>query len=201
MGYLIRRLEEAEIDEAAALLVSAFQDRPFYRYLAPDEAERRKFLAVNFGLRLREGFGVNDMQVCRREGGGGISGIAVWAPPSPDRDERPPEEAFARFSAPLRERFFCFLDILHTARDASVRPPFWSLAPIAVLPQERGRGAGGALLRSKLRELDGQNVACFLGTQDSENAALYEHFGFKTERADRLPGSDLVHYTMLRQPY
>ena len=203
MGYLIRRLEAVEINRAAALLAAVFQDRPFYRYLAPDEEERREFLAVNFDMRLHEGLGVNDIQAACREDGS-ITGVAVWSPPSTIKDERPPEDAFTRFSAPLRERFFRFLDILHTARDEVTQGrPFWSLAPIAVLPSEQGRGVGGALLRSKLSELDGQKAGghsahCFLGTQDSENIALYQHFGFKTARVDPLPGSQLAHYTMLR---
>ena len=207
MGYLIRRLQDAEIGKAAALLAAVFEERPFYRYLAPDEGERREFLAVNFDLRLREGLGVNDVQAACREDGS-IIGVAVWAPPATCKDKLPPEDAFARFSAPLRERFFRFLDILHRAREEAAREklgggPFWSLAPIAVLPSCRGQGVGGALLRSKLRELDGQkadghSARCFLGTQDRENTALYEHFGFKTARIDMLPGSQLAHYTMLR---
>ncbi|MDR2098310.1 MAG: GNAT family N-acetyltransferase [Spirochaetaceae bacterium] len=205
MGYLIRALLEAELDEASALLAAVFQDRPFYRYLAPDDTERREFLAENFATRLREGFGVSDIQAaCLPDGAGGrIVGIAVWAPPRQTREDAPPhEDAFARFSAPLRERFFRFLGILHDGKNEALREaagqPVWALAPLAVLPAEWGKGAGGALLRSKLRELDTRKARCFLGTQDAENAALYGHFGFKIMRKDPLPGSELVHHTMLR---
>jgi N-acetylglutamate synthase-like GNAT family acetyltransferase len=200
MEYLIRPLGEAEIGQASEILVSTFYDKPFYRYIAPDDAERREFLAVNFDKRLREGFGKSDiLAACR--GDGLIAGIAVWAPPGggAGSDAASMEAALTRFSAPLRERFFRFLGILHAARDASVCAPFWSLAPAAVFPSEQGRGAGGALLRWKLREIDGQNLRCFLATQDRENTAIYARFGFKTAREDPLPDSNIIHYTMVRE--
>jgi GNAT superfamily N-acetyltransferase len=205
---MIRPLEEAEIGEAAALLVTAFQESPFYRYIAPDDDERREFLTVSFNKRLREGFGVNDMRVFCRDagenaGGGAIAGIAVWIPPVEDSGGHQAETGFDIFSAPLRRRFFCFLEIMAVAREKAVENnakgrSVWALAPIAVLPSEQGQGIGGALLRSKLRELDAQKLRCSLATQDKANVPIYEHFGFKTVREDPIAGTELTHYTMLR---
>jgi GNAT superfamily N-acetyltransferase len=202
---MIRRLEEGEIGEAAALLVTAFQESPFYRYIAPDDAERREFLTVSFDKRLRDGFGVNDIQVFCRDAGesaSAIAGIAMWIPPAQDGTGHQVEAGFDGFSALLRERFFNFLEIMDAARKAAIKDnaesrPVWALAPIAVLPSEQGRGIGGALLRSKLRELDSQKLRCSLATQDKGNAAIYEHFGFKTAREDPIAGA-VTHYTMLR---
>jgi N-acetylglutamate synthase-like GNAT family acetyltransferase len=193
-------MEQADFDEVISLLVSVFLDRPFYRYLAPDEKERRTFLITNFRQRISQGFGVNDIDLALT--GQTIAGTAVWIPPARDKPLKTaspsPEEAFAEFSPALKERFFAFLHILHSAQEKAVQGPFWSLAPIAVLPQEQRKGIASALLRKKLKEIDAENIPCFLGTQDRINMVIYERFGFHKIREDPLIQTNIIHYTMLR---
>lgn len=192
----IKPLGAEDLDEAVALLEAAFFDRPFYRYIAPDPPERREFLARNFRLRLEHGLEAGEIDLAVLEGR--IAGLAVWtftgAPPPEDRSL---EEAFSVFSPGLRERFFGFWHTLRAARDGVIRPPYWSLAPIAVLPEKQGRGIASALIRKKLAEMDALPRPCFLGTQDAENLAIYSRYGFQKVREDPLsPG--LTHYTMIR---
>ena len=185
------------LDEAVSLLITTFQERPFYQYIAPDPNERREFLALNFRQRLEYSLGVSEIELAFR--GLRIAGIAVWARPAgaAPLDASPPEETFPGFSAGLRERMSGFLHILIAARDQAVRQPYWSLAPIAVLPEEQGKGIASALIRKKLRDIDVSPAPCFLGTQDAVNLDIYTRYGFQKVREDPLaPG--LVHYTMVR---
>jgi GNAT superfamily N-acetyltransferase len=193
----IQPLGPEHLDEAVSLLVSAFQDRPFYHYIAPDRPERREFLALNFRLRLEHGLGASEMDLAflnRR-----IAGIAVWAPPVsvPPPEDHSMEEAFSVFPPGLRERFFGFFRTLMAARDQVISQPYWCLAPVAVLPEAQGRGIASALIRKKLAEIDALSLPCFLGTQDEVNAAIYARYGFQKVREDPLtPG--ITHYTMIR---
>jgi predicted GNAT family N-acyltransferase len=199
----VRPLGRERLDEAVILLLSAFFDRPFYKYIAPDEAERREFLALNFRLRLEQGLETSEIDAAVGDDGGRIAGIAVWAPPvsapPPDHslEGHSLEEAFSVFSPGLQERFFRFLRILTTARDQAIAQPYWSLAPIAVLPEKQGRGVASALIRKKLAEIDAVSQPCFLGTQDEVNLAVYARYGFQRVREDPL-SPDLNHYTMIR---
>ena len=193
----IKPMGPERLDEAVTLLVSAFQDRPFYHYIAPDEAERREFLTRNFRDRLEHSLGVSDIELALQDGR--LMGVAVWAPPvsAPPPEDHSLEAAFADFSPGLQERFFGFLRILMAARDQVIRQPYWSLAPVAVLPEEQGKGIASALIRKKLREIDAARTACFLGTQDAVNLDIYARYGFQKVREDPLtPGR--VHYTMIR---
>lgn len=197
-GIAIRPLGPEDLDETVALLSAAFWDRPFYHYLAPSQAERREFLALNFRLRLEHSIGISDIDLAlldRR-----IAGIAVWAPPARDpgpEDHSAMEEAFSVFSPGLRERFFGFFRTLIAARDQAVSQPYWSLAPVAVLPEHQGRGIASALIRKKLAAIDASPAPCFLGTQDAPNLDIYARYGFQKVREDPLaPG--LIHYTMVR---
>jgi GNAT superfamily N-acetyltransferase len=193
----IQALGAERFDEALALLEAAFFDRPFYRYIAPDPSERREFLARNFRLRLEHSLEAGEVDLAVVEGR--IAGLAVWTftggPPPPE--DRSLEEAFSVFSPGLRERFFGFLRTLTAARDQVIRQPYWSLAPIAVLPEKQGSGLASALIRKKLAEIDACPRPCFLGTQDAENLAVYGRYGFQKIREDSLaPG--MMHYTMIR---
>ncbi|MDR1949102.1 MAG: hypothetical protein LBQ38_06905 [Spirochaetaceae bacterium] len=202
MNVQYKKLREQDIDEAAALLTAAFQNSPFYRYIVPDAAERLNFLRLNFEERLRGGLGRNDIEAALI--GARIAGIAVWIPPAPDPSASPPEaalgEAFKAFSPGIGERFFAFLKTLHDARDLVISQPFWSLAPIAVLPEEQGKGIARGLIRRKLVELDAAALPCFLGTQDRINLTIYGNYGFKLLREDPLAPPEIFHYTMLRKP-
>jgi ribosomal protein S18 acetylase RimI-like enzyme len=203
MGYIIRPLTGSDIKAATGLFVEAFKDRPFYRYIAPDAGERLRFLESNFEGRLKAGLSVNEIQACLRVTDGVLCGAAMWQKPYALLEEgwrRSMEDALSPFSAGTRERFLRFLDVLHAAEKESVKQPFWALAPIAVLPCEQGKGAGGLLLRSKLSKIDEEKTACFLGTQDEINVEIYKRFGFKKTREDAL-AEGLTHYTMVRSIY
>jgi GNAT superfamily N-acetyltransferase len=193
-----------DIDSVTALLVAAFQERPFYKYIAPDSDVRRSFLSASFRLRMEESLDSSIVDLA--EDGGTLTGVAVWGPPSrdpPAANHTPDTSMDAMMSAfppDMRERFYTFLRTLMGAREKSVRPPFWGLAPIAVLPSEQGKGIASALIRRKLLDIDAQMLPCFLGTQDEVNLAIYRRFGFEKVREDSLPLTDIVHYTMLRPP-
>jgi ribosomal protein S18 acetylase RimI-like enzyme len=193
----IKPMGPEDIDEAVALLVPAFVNRPFYRYIAPDGPERREFLALNFRVRLEHSLGAGEIDLAVLAGH--IVGIAVWAPPAsaPPPEDRSQEAAFSGFSPGLQERFFGFLRILTAARDQSIARPYWSLAPIAVSPEKQGAGIASTLIRKKLAEIDSLRQPCFLATQDAANLAIYGRYGFQKVREDPLPPG-LVHYTMVR---
>ncbi|MDR2793462.1 MAG: GNAT family N-acetyltransferase, partial [Treponema sp.] len=192
-----------DLDEVVSLLVAAFYDRPFYRYIAPDSAERYAFLVANFHQRITQGLGVQETDLALLDGK--AAGVAVWSPPATlEADaakhaarDRAMEESLAPYSSGLRERFLAFIKVLTGAQEQTVKQPFWGLTPIAVLPEARGKGIASALIRKKLKEIDELSLPCFLGTQDKINVTIYERFAFQKLREDAL-SPDITHYTMVR---
>jgi GNAT superfamily N-acetyltransferase len=197
----IRNMEKGDLDEAVTLLVSAFQNSPFYTYIAPDETERKEFLAVNFRHRLEDGLGLNAMDLLLLDRK--IAAIAVWIPPVlPGKgpvENHSIEEALSVFSWGLQERFFAFLGTLSDAREQIIQQPFWSLGPVAVLPENRGKGLASVLIRKKLKEIDAAALPCFLGTQDRINLIIYAKYGFQKVREDPLVPPHIIHYSMIRK--
>jgi GNAT superfamily N-acetyltransferase len=196
----IKALGPEHLDEAADLLVEAFRERPFYRYIAPDRSERLVFLASNFRFRLEHSLETSEIDLAFR--GRRIAGIAVWVapvdtPPPEDHADHAMEEMLRDFSPGLKKRFTAFLETLATARDRVMAGPCWALAPIAVLPEAQGTGIASALIRKKLAEIDAVSQPCCLGTQDRVNVEIYARYGFKKAREDML-AAGMTHYTMIR---
>jgi hypothetical protein len=197
----VRGMKKGDLDDAVSLLTAAFQNSRFYRYIENDDSLRLKFLAVNFRDRLTNGLGVNDIDLAVNKGK--ILGIAVWAPPVERAQAHSMDELFAPFPPDLKNRFTNFLEILLSSRDSVMQHPYWSLAPVAVLPLEKQKGIASILIRKKLAEIDAAHLPCFLGTQDKINTAIYARYGFKTAREDIIapagPGGEaIIHYTMVR---
>jgi ribosomal protein S18 acetylase RimI-like enzyme len=71
--------------------------------------------------------------------------------------------------------------------------PLWFLDSVGVAPHARGRGIGGALIRSGLERAQEDDVDAFLETGNAGNVALYEHLGFRVvEAADGPDGGPRV---------
>ena len=49
-----------------------------------------------------------------------------------------------------------------------------------------------------LNRLDHQNLHCFLQTVNEKNVGLYKHYGFKVVEETKLPKTDLIVWSMLR---
>ncbi|MBA0053925.1 GNAT family N-acetyltransferase [Streptomyces sp. AJS327] len=56
--------------------------------------------------------------------------------------------------------------------------PYWYLSQTAVLPECRGRGYGGALLRRQLTRIDEERAGTWLEASTPRSRALYERHGF-----------------------
>jgi len=185
-----------EFNEAANLLAAAFVDTPFHKALAPDRTEREQFVITSFRGRLSRALGYNDIELAFTEQGK-IVGLASWIPPVPADSGTAPappaqpsvSEEFAHLSRGFQERYAAFLEVLHSELAASVRQPFWELAPLAVLPEAEGKGVGRALVFRKIAESSDTGIPIALSTQDLHNAVIYHRWGFSPiRRVEVLPG-------------
>ncbi|SEO42875.1 Acetyltransferase (GNAT) family protein [Amphibacillus marinus] len=78
---------------------------------------------------------------------------------------------------------------------------FYYLAVIGVDPQFQERGHGKKLLTTLIEQSEQENLPVYLETETENNAAMYQHFGFKIMSKKMVEGTDLTIWTMLREPY
>ncbi|MDX2295509.1 MULTISPECIES: GNAT family N-acetyltransferase [Streptomyces] len=70
------------------------------------------------------------------------------------------------------------------------REPHWHLGPLAVHPDEQGRGIGTTLFRAFLDRIDEQGAPAFLQADVDRNVALYQKFGFEVVSRETILGVD-----------
>jgi GNAT superfamily N-acetyltransferase len=194
-------MDQNDLEAVTSILAAAFQDSSFYRYIAPEPGERKNFLEAMFRYRLGRGLAAQETYLAVE--GPRIVGMAAWDPPVLPGTAAPPRDdgfrkALGEFSPDIQERWFGFLTLLIDCRARVLRQPFWGLSPIAVLPEEQGKGYASQLIRKKLAEIDAQGLPCFLATQNKGNAKLYRRYKFKIYREDSIDSSGIIHYTMVR---
>jgi ribosomal protein S18 acetylase RimI-like enzyme len=197
----IRKMVLDDLDEVINVIAKAFIDKPLYKYFTEDEKERENFLHSIFKFRISSNFNTKIIDVAVE--GKKIIGVASWdfhdlnEKPNPNATKNI-ENALSTCSEATRKHWFAFLTTLTGSIKEIANPPFWALSPIAVLPEEQGKGVGNALIKKKLAEIDKSPYPCFLATQESSNLKIYSKYGFKIIKEDMLL-PNLPSYNMLRQ--
>jgi GNAT superfamily N-acetyltransferase len=186
-----------ERSQVVGTLCSAFFDDPIYRWLVPDDAQRRRSAAIFYS---------RFVEACWPHGGvyaaGVGAGAALWIPP--DKQLVTDEEGEAFVSDLLESagddaasarmaQVFELLDDHHPAE------AHWYLAFMGVEPSAQGQGIGSTLLAAVLTSADRDQVPAYLEASCPENRRLYERHGFQTVRELTVADSPAV-YPMWRRP-
>jgi GNAT superfamily N-acetyltransferase len=186
-----------ERSQIVTTLCEAFFDDPVYRWLVPDDVQRRRS-AVIFYSRF--------VDACWPHGGiysvPGSLGAALWLPPGKNLITDEEAEAFTKqlldsagdddASARMAE-LFQLLNHHHPADTC------WYLAFMGVRPAVQGQGIGGKLLEVVLAEADRGDVPAYLEASCPENRRLYERHGFQTVDELSVADSPTI-YAMWRTP-
>ena len=89
-----------------------------------------------------------------------------------------------------------FVDTLHRKL---VPYPHWYLQIIGVDPAYQGLGFSSRLLRPMLARIDRERMPCYLETEVVRNVTIYRRFGFEVVSEDKLPGTEVATFAMLRK--
>jgi ribosomal protein S18 acetylase RimI-like enzyme len=195
------RLTLKEREAGAAVLGRAFTEYELFRYYFPDETERRAaadttgFIALSICLKYGEVYATSEK----------LEGVAAWLPPgkAPSGGWQtirsvPLSVLFrsARQGAGRMRAFGRYIDHLHRKL---VPFPHWYLQMIGVAPAYQGQGFSSRLLRPMLERIDREGMPCYLETNVEKNVAIYRRFGFEVISEDKLPGTEVTTFAMLRK--
>ncbi|MDG4786469.1 GNAT family N-acetyltransferase [Micromonospora sp. WMMD1102] len=205
---LVRRAGLADARAVAALLGRAGHDEAVLGWVVPDESARRacarswvEFAPDWLGGLLRTG----ELLLAGDESNP-FGGVAVWEhrTPAPAAATAGPDERQAAFLARAYGRYaprMVLVDQLISARHPD-RRPHWYLQQMVVLPELRGRGLGGAMLRHQLRRADADGIGSYLEASSPRNRALYQRYGFRScAEPIRLPDGGPTLQPMWREPH
>ena len=203
-------LVPSQVPEATALLTRAFDEDPYFRFVAPDPVQRAFLTSevmqsnLEIAMSSRCAFGLVDE--------GAVCGVCVWFSPG-DYPPHASTELAARGRAIGRTLFRwarereSHVGVLTSALrmgelmdEAHPRTePYYYLQVLAVDTDRQGRGLGSGMLREATAQADRDGRVAMIETSKPINKKLYERFGFRTVRATTLDGSPPV-WTMRREP-
>jgi len=197
-------LRRAHLPEATELLVRAFDEDPYFRFLAPDTKTRARLvggvMSSYLALALPRSVArvvLTDEQELR--------GICLWYPP--EAYPAPAHEIARVYTSvigpALLKRHLSATTILNALRmgqlleEAQPDGPHYYLQVLGVDPRWHGRGTGSALLRERLAEADAAGLPAMLETTKPMNVRLYRRYGFEIVRTTKSDSSPPV-WTMVR---
>ena len=201
-GTLIR-LPGTDTGRACAMLSRAFFHDPKMTHLIPEIAARKDRSQHLFEFELRYGMIYGNVYTTSPA----IEGIAVWLPS--DKSEVTLWRAFRAGGWGLQrhlgketmDRLMAFSTAIDELHKKHLPSPHCYLFFIGVDPSYQGKGYAARLLRPMLERLDWEKIPCYLNTQNEKNISLYEHFGFRVIDQLTIPGSDILHTAMQRDPF
>jgi hypothetical protein len=195
----VTTLSAAEMQEAASLLASSFDDSPLFRLAFPRSDWRRQVLRALFITILKDATRFGRVEIAYADQ---IVGVVIWYTPggyplSTLRILRLlPDYLRIVAASPLGILKLCRAQIAlnrYRPKQPHCHGYFLCARP--------GNRVGGLLIRRVLNEVDKLQLPMYLETQESRCTNLYGRFGFKLSRN---PFEALAHgprtWTMWRDP-
>ena len=197
------RLPGADTARACEMLSRAFFQDAKMAHLMPEIAARKDRSRHLFEFELRYGMLYGNVYMTSPA----VEGVAVWLPS--DKAEVTLWRAFRAGGMGLQrhlgkesmDRLMAFSTAIDDLHKKHLPSPHCYLFFIGVDPSYQGQGYAGRLLRPMLNRLDTNKIPCYLNTQNEKNIGLYEHFGFRVIDQLTLPGTDILHTAMQRDPF
>jgi len=195
------RLTRKDRDAGAAVLGRAFTEYEMLRYYFQDEAERHA-VAVTFGFIA--------LSVCLKYGeayasSAKMESVAAWLPPGKapfggwQIIRSVPLSVLFRFGRQGASRMQAYGRYIDNMHRKLVPYPHWYLQIIGVDPAYQGQGFSSQLVRPMLERIDREHLPCFLETNTEKNVAIYRRFKFEVVSEDKIPGTEVTSFAMLRK--
>lgn len=195
------RLTLKERDAGTAVLGRAFTEYELLRYYFHDKTERHavadtfSFIALSVCLKYGEVYVSSEK----------LEGVAAWLPPgkAPFRGwqiiRSVPLSILFRFARQGASRMWAYGRYVDNLHRKLVPYPHWYLQIIGVDPTYHGQGFSSRLVRPVLERIDRERMPCFLETNTAKNVAIYRRFGFEVVSEDKIPGTEVTSFAMLRK--
>ena len=76
----------------------------------------------------------------------------------------------------------------------------WYLYNLSVRQSAQGKGIASKLMHPMLQFCDDEKMVAYLETNKESNVPMYQHYGFHLHETNRIPESNVEHYSMVRYP-
>jgi ribosomal protein S18 acetylase RimI-like enzyme len=196
MLHDVRLATAHDRDQAVATLSRAFEHDPVSRWVLRDDARRprarEEFFRAHFDYYQRHA-----LVFCAPD-----AGFALWA--GPEQWDMGTWRELWLFPTIVRvvsaRRVPLALRAMERMKNAHPSEPHFYLCLLGVLPDQRGRGIGAALIRAGLERCDAARLPAYLESSNELNLPLYRSHGFELLDTLNIGDGAPPLYRMLREP-
>jgi len=224
----VRQARRQDAREVMLALTRACLDEPVLRWVIPDDSARQARVAAwaRWADEWVGGMLGSGVLLVAGRGSATVAGLSQWqlvtadpAPPAhtpaqpeppahqaPDHGPEQPGSAAPHAEDPAlielvygeyAPRMALVNELIHPRRPRS--RAYWHLQQMVVVPEQRGHGLGGAMLRHQLDQADAAGIGTYLEASSPRSQALYERHGFRPHGEPiRLPDDGPVLQPMWR---
>lgn len=192
---------ESDIDRLADIAADAYSDYPLHMWFSGGQydAETTR-LIIKASLKTMQ----RDALICVDSEE--MNGFAVWMPPGFTGTKTLPFifsggiKLIFRSGLGIIDRLTSYEKLAMRLKKEITDNCGWYLYNLTIRRASQGKGMASKLLLPMLNFCDSEDMVAYLETNKAQNVPLYEHYGFKLERTEKVPRSDVVHYAMARKP-
>ncbi len=194
------RLTKSQSKAASKVLDLAFKDYPLHVAFIPDESERKKKSPYFLEFFIRYGVLYGEVYATSPK----LQGVVIWLP-----SEKADFAAWGMIRSGLLlyvsrvgigtiSRMMSVGDYLISIHKRYASFPHLYAWYIGVNPDFQGKGYGRTLTKAMLARADSEQLPCYLETHTEENAALWDHYGFRVICETVIPNTEVRNWAMLR---
>jgi hypothetical protein len=192
------------IEKACKVAGSAFQDDPVTIFTYPDERERKEKLQYGFHMIYRYGIKHGLTYATSKN----LEGITIWLPPNKTSPSTWTMMRYGGFYAMRKvglklkamKRTMVIFNYEDEKHKELVPYDHWYFQNIAVKPEEQGKGYGGLLISTMVRNIERDGLPIYVETNTEKNVKIYKKFGFEILEHVIIPKTDVPLWCMLRMP-
>ena len=205
------RLKRRQVDSASRVLARAFKCDPICVAFFPDASKRvqQNYHLMRHSIRYNMRYG--EVYITSPK----LEGVALWQLEASMKEKEQEQEQQDKF----RRLYLNWVNFgwwvglgkglewvktlyepVFSTHAELVPMRHWYCKTIGVDPNFQGQGFGSRLLIPMLARIDMEQLPCYLDTNTEENIGLYERFGFTVVKRYAIPGSDVINWSMVREP-
>ncbi|HSW57308.1 MAG TPA: GNAT family N-acetyltransferase [Dehalococcoidales bacterium] len=195
----LMKLDKKMAEPVIKMLSRAFWKYPLLTHFFPDESRRQAVAESVLAMPVYTCLHYGEVYVTSP----GLEGAAAWTP-----SKNYPVSLWGLIrTVPVKyimgmsgaARMQSVDRLLNDIHRRLVPYPHYYLEILGVEPEHQKKGFSSKLMKPMLQRLDRQKMDCFLETQDPQDVAIYQHFGFEIMEKSEIPDTPLVSWAMLRK--
>ena len=201
-GNELLRLSDRHVDEASEVFTEVFMDYPLFSYMVEDPLVRPRVYPILFRLMVKHAIKFGEAYASSEN----LEGLALWLP-----SERSDISLWSNLNngvidlllkagIKIAYRSMVFTEFASKLHHDAIDRPHIYLFLIGVKKKHRGIGYAGMLMKPMMEYADSEGLPIFLETHDAANMVVYRHYRFETVGHKKVPGSEVDHWIMIRNP-